>query len=207
MAENILFGKDYENFKASDYLKDRYDDPDRKYYRCLRCYHEVFQSLPSGLTVLDYGTGPVIVTTISAFTKASEIVLSDYAGNNREALRQWLDRHPDAFDWSPFFRRVVKDFEGKDEKEVEERQELVRSLVKAVVHCDLTQDPPIERGYDREYDVVISTLCIEVVVQTPEEYKSGVEKLAKLAKPGGLLVVLGEELVSGPAAYAVGDQK
>ena len=107
MAENLLFGKDYENLKPSDYLKDRYDDPDRKYYRCLRCYHEVFQSLPSGLTVLDYGTGPVIVTTISAFTKASEIVLSDYAGNNREALRQWLDRHPDAFDWSLFFRRVT----------------------------------------------------------------------------------------------------
>ena len=88
---------------------------------------------------------------------------------------------------------------------MEERQELVRSLVKAVVHCDLTQDPPIERGYDREYDVVISSMCLEAVAQTPEEYKNGVDKLAKFVKPGGLLLLLGLELVSGLAAYGVGD--
>ena len=207
MAEDLLIGKDYQKFKACDYLKGRYDNPDSKFNPSLRCYHEVFQSLPSGLTVLDYGTGPAIITTISVSTKASEIVLSDYAKDSREALRRWLDKHPDAFDWSPFFRRVVKDLEEKGEKEVEERQELVRSLVKAVVHCDLTQDPPIERGYDREYDVVISSLCLEAVTQTSAEYKRGVEKLAKLVKPGGLLLLLGAELKSGLGAYGVGDLK
>ena len=72
-----------------------------------------------------------------------------------------------------------------------------------MVQCDLTQDPPIERGYDREYDVVISSLCLESVAQTSAEYKRGVEKLAKL---GGLLLLQGVELVSGPAGYVVGDQ-
>ena len=207
MAESILFGTDYhEKFKASDYLKLRFDDPDYDCLPVLRCYHEVFQSLPSGLTVLDYGTGPVIMTTISASTKASEIVLSDYTEDSREALRLWLDKRPGAFDWSPFFSCVVKDLEGKGEKEVEERQELVRSLVKAVVHCDLTQDPPIERGYDRQYDVVISAHCLESVVKTSAEYKSGVEKLAKLVKPGGLLLLVGTKLVSGPEVYVVGGQ-
>ena len=207
MAEDLLFGKDYEKFKASDYIKGRYDNPESKFSPSLRCYHEVFQSLPSGLTVLDYGTGPAITTTISASTKASEIVLSDYAEDSLVSLRQWLDKHPDAFDWSPFFRLVVKDMEGKGEKEVEERQELVRSLVKAVVHCDLTQDPPIERGYDREYDVVISALCLEAATETSAEYKSGVKKLAKLVKPGGLLLLLGGEVQSGLGAYGVGDAK
>ena len=207
MAENLLSGKDYhEKFKASDYLKGRYNIRDTHFIPVLRCYHDVFQSLPSGLTILDYGTGPVIVTAISASTKASEIILSDYTEDSREALRQWLDKHPDAFDWSPFFSHVVKDLEGKGEKELEERQELVRSLVKAVVPCDLTQDPPIERGYDRGYDVVISSLCLEAVMQTSAEYKRGVEKLAKLVKPGGLLLLVGAELKSGPEVYGVGDQ-
>ena len=205
MAEDLLSGEEYKKFKASDYLKGRYDNPDSKFIPSLRCYHEVFKSLPSGLTVLDYGTGPAIITTISASTKASELVLSDYAEDSREVLRRWLDRHPDAFDWSPFFRLVVKDLEGKGEKEVEERQELVRSLVKAVVHCDLTQDPPIERGYDRQYDVVISGFCLESVARTHAEYKRGVDKLAKLVKPGGLLLLEGGEVLEGRGGYMVGD--
>ena len=56
------------------------------------------------------------------------------------------------FDWSPYFSRVVQGVEGKSEKEAVERQELVRRAVKAVVHCDITQNPPIEKGYDQEYD-------------------------------------------------------
>ena len=67
----------------------------------LRCYHEAFQTIPHGVTVLDYGAGPVIMSTISAATKASEIVLSDYTDSNRIALRQWLDGERAAFDWSP----------------------------------------------------------------------------------------------------------
>ena len=38
-----------------------------------RCYHEAFQNLPSDVKVLDYGAGPVVISTISAATKASQI--------------------------------------------------------------------------------------------------------------------------------------
>ena len=207
MAQNNLHSTDYhDKFEASGYLKGRFDSPHRDFLPALRCYHDVFQSLPKGLKVLDYGTGPVILTTISATTKASEIILSDYAESSRHALRQWLEKDPDAFDWSPHFRRVVRDLEGKGDEEVEERQRQVRSLVKAVVHCDLTQDPPIERGYDQEYDVVISSLCLEAVAQTYAEYKQGMTKLAELVRPGGVLVIYGAELTSGPSVYLVGNQ-
>ena len=196
MAHGILSGTDYHRkFQASEYFNRYYAKPAGPLYTSLRLYHEVFQSLPAGLRVLDYGSGPTIRTTISAATKASEIVLSDYAEDCRKVLRQWLEKHPDAFDWSPYFSiddfsHVVKDLEGKGEKEVEERQEEVRRLVKAVVHCDLTQDPPIERGYDQQYDVVMSSLCIDAVAGTREEYVQGVKKLAKLVKPGGILLLL-----------------
>ena len=67
----------------------------------LRCYHETFKNLASGLRVLDYGSGPVL---LSASTKASEIVLSDYVEKNCEVLRQWLERDPASFDWLPSFK-------------------------------------------------------------------------------------------------------
>ena len=78
----------------------------------------------------------------------------------RTALHQWLAGDREAFDWSPYFGYVVKELEGNGEEEVAKRQTLVRNLVKAVVKCDLTQDPPIEPGYEQPYDVVMSSFCI-----------------------------------------------
>ena len=170
----------------------------------LRCYHSLFRTLPPNLTVLDYGSGPTILAAISAATKASEIVLSDYSGKNCKALHQWLDRDTAAFDWSPLFSFVVEELEGKGEKEVEERQEKVRKLVKAVVHCDISHDPPIERGYDKLYDVVMSSNVIEAVAHTPNEYVALMSCLGRLVKPGGLLIVYS---AVNNQFYAVGDFK
>ena len=86
-----------------------------------------------------------------------------------------------------------------------ERQELVRKLVKAVVHCDITQDTPIERGYDQLYDVVISSLVLEGTSDSIEEYTSNVSKLGKLVKPGGLILIYGIENKRG--YYVIGDRK
>ena len=51
------------------------------------------------------------------------------------------------------------------------RQTLVRNLVKAVVKCDFTQDPPIEPGYEQPYDVVMSSFCIGSVIKSNDEYQ------------------------------------
>ena len=123
MAEkdDIISRSDYEEAFDTSLFRKYYEwnvnsNPAgvRRIQHPLRCYHEAFQSLPSSsnLKVLDYGSGPVIVATISAATKASEIVLSDYLDKNRKALQQWLDGDCAAFDWSPHFRFVVRDLEG-----------------------------------------------------------------------------------------------
>ena len=56
-----------------------------------------------------------------------------------------------------------------------------------------------------EYDVVISSLCVESVARTSAEYKRGVKTLAKFVKPGGHLLIQAVELLSGPEVYVVGD--
>ena len=216
MAENgdLVSRSDYEEeFDTSAFLRlyewNTNTSPAgvRRVQHVLRCYHDALQSLPSSsdLKVLDYGSGPVILPTISAATKASEIVLSDYTNQNRSALQQWLDGDSAAFDWAPHFTFVVRDLEGKGEQEVAERQDLVRKLVKAVVHCDITQDPPIERGYDQMYDVVISSLVLEDASQNLDEYASNASKLSKLVKPGGLILIYGVE--NKLCYYKVGNRK
>ena len=210
-CDTIFTGKDFhEKFDPLVFLKMKYSDERYRdlVHHNLRCYHDAFQSLPSGLSILDYGSGPAILSTISSAVKASEVVLSDYTEGNRRALRQWLARDPNAFDWSTLFSYAVKDLEGKTDREVVERQELVRKLVKTVVRCDLTQDPPIESGYDLQYDIVIVNLCIANAAQTQEDYRQGVAKLGKLVKCGGVLMIYETERSgSGSGYYYVGKAK
>ena len=200
----------YDKFDPALYLKEMYGDGhcNDRVYHGLRCYHDAFQSLPPGLSILDYGSGPSILTTISSATKASEIVLSDYAEGSRSILHQWWVRDPDAFDWSSFFSYVVKDLEKKTDSEVIKRQELVRKLIKVVVPCDLNQDPPIEGGYDQQYDVIIANLCISTASQTQADYHRGVAKLGNLVKPGGTLIIYdAERRGKGEGYYYAGRAK
>ena len=198
----------YDVFDSYAFLK-RYFSSDGNSYNLgrmrhtLRCYHDAFETLPNGLKILDYGSGPVMFATISAARKASEIVLSDYADNNCAALRQWLNRDSVAFDWSPHFSYVVRDLEGKREKEVKERQEQVCKLVKGMVHCDITQEPPIDPEYNQLYDVVISSKAIESAARNLEEYKTYITRLGKMVKPGGIQMMYQVENKSG--TYEVGD--
>ena len=191
-GDEIYSGRDYlSKFDPAAYLREFYAGNVSQHR--LRCFHDTFSTLPPNLEVLDYGSGPCLLGTISAATKASKIILSDYSDANCHALRQWLIKDPMPFDWSPHFNYVVQELEGKEELEVSKRQDLVRSIVDNVVHCDLTKDPPIEQGYNHFYDVVISSFVIEAVAQTIDEYGLLVSRLGKLVKPGGLLLIYGVE--------------
>ena len=160
--------------------------------------------VPRGVKVLDYGSGPVILCSISAAAKASEIVLAEYTENNRKCLRQWLNSEPDAFDWSPHFDYVVQDLEGKGENEARNREDQLKKISKNVVHCDITQSPPIESGFDVLYDVVICCLVLEASASTQDEYYECLKRLATLIKPGGSIFYYGAENRAG--YYTVGDR-
>jgi len=193
---DVSFTENNDFFDTENYLKTRFSDMtvrDRVLFP-LECFHDAFQSLStSGLKILDYGTGPAIMSVISASRNASEIVLSDYAESNREALRKWLRKDSTAFDWSPYFDHVVQKLEGKGEKEAREREERVREVVKDVVYCDTNEDPPIRTTCQGPYDVVIDCGCLTASCVTREGFVSGVVKLAALLKPGGTLLSYASE--------------
>ena len=83
-------------FDAEYYLAKRYKEAtsETRIHFTLRCYHEVFQILPSSLKILEFGCGPVIQHSISAAAHATEMVFSDIAKSNREAVKKWLGIYP-----------------------------------------------------------------------------------------------------------------
>ena len=199
---NLVERNNYkENFDPKLYLSTRYKTPGtpENAHRdtIIKTLHDTVQKIAGGLaqkdkvSVLDYSCGPVICNIISAagLPGVSEIVLAEYIEKSQELIQQWLDRDPSAFDWTPYFRHVVKTLEGGTDQEVTEREERVRSLVK-LVYCDITADPLIESGYEGPYDLVICFLILEVSCGTIEEYRERVVRFSSLVKPGGTLLLL-----------------
>ena len=179
--------------------------------------HEFFTqklSVTTGipLKVLDYGCGPVLAYDISAAGANAEIVLAEYDEKYRNALQDWLDHSPSAWDWTPYIKHVVCDLEGKDENEVQKREEALRKAIKAIIPCDIAHDPPVTKGFEGPYDIVISSLCLDSACRTRSEYKVGVKKLAMLVKEGGNLLLYTtirnrEKGDDTPGYYGIGERK
>lgn len=171
----------------------------------LQCYHEFFELSEmkgkKNLTFLDYGCGPTLQPVISAaphICNGGSIVLADYTAANRTYLQKWIENDHDtieAFDWNPFCDYVVRYLErNKDVNAVQDRVQLVRQLIKAIVPCDITQDSSvIKSGYEGPYDVVHCRLTLCVTAKSPDEYKTQLKRLGQLVKPGGRLMFLEAE--------------
>ena len=209
--ENVMFGKDYcDKFNPQEYLQMYCSVTNLGPFHLfgLKNVHEFYRSYPSTarLKILDIGSGPTIAFAISAAPHAAEIVLSEYTEANRTALLQWLNNDPKAFDWTHVFKHVVVDLEGKAEEEIPIRTELVRKVVKAVLPCDVNQDPPTPTECVNQYDVVTDLLCLPAACGTKEDYKAALVRLHALLKPGGKIVLYTPESEEAqiPASYPVG---
>ena len=193
-------------FDSTAYLRSRFDliNEERVIFP-LQKFHEEFAKLPGSLQILDYGTGPVIMTLISAAPHASEITLVEYDPRNRELLCSWLEDKGTNFDWSPFFDHVVQTLEGRGEEEARAREALVRKVVKRVVSCDFTSFPIIEKGSEGPYDVVISSCCIDVCRKL-EQFKANLRNVSDLVRPGGTLMLFLSErrMVRECGVYYIG---
>ena len=205
---NAIFGEEYHDTRA--YLKHYYTSP-TILFRTFPLPHlySFYQSLDNkSLKILEVGAGPSIAHVISAAPYASEIILSEYTEKNRTAIQQWLDKSADAHDWKPFLKHIIVDVEGGEETDIAAREEILRSSIKAVIPCDVTKDMPLPTEYLKQYDVILSILCLECACQTRDDYVPTLKRLAHLLKTDGKLFLYHVELAdsSEPAQYPVRGQ-
>ena len=185
----------------SSYLPKYYSEVDGYHEFYLTCLHRFFKSdqpPAGGAKLLEFGGGAVMSNLISAATKCKEIVFGEFKEDNRERVKHWLRNNPSAFNWQLFFSYVVGTLEGGTEENIEERKELLRKKVKAVVPFDIFQANPLEdKG---PYDIVTSALCLESICFTKEQYMESVAKMAHLLKPGGVVAM---EVFEGVISWVI----
>ena len=160
----------------------------------------------SDIRCLEFGGGPVVRNLVSASPKVNRIVFAEYLDSNRQGVLSWLAGGLEAHDWSPLIKYVVHDLEGDSKSEaVSEREKDMKQKIQSVVCCDVTKNPIVDLesvDVGKPFDVVSTSLCVEVVATSEQQYKSAVAKLCKFLKPNGYLIMFG---VVNETFYTVGD--
>ncbi len=179
---------DYGGLGPLDYLRAFYSEMDSESDGLLQFLVSVFDNAPHAPLVLEFGSGPVLISAIPAARRARAIHYCDYTSENREYLLRWLAGEDSEFDWSPYIARCLE-LEGKvvSEKTIRQRAHNIRDLVRRVVPCNILDPLPIRTRY--QYEVIISNYCLDAVTTSKQEWLLFTQRLAKLLKPGGTLVL------------------
>nr|XP_033774593.1 nicotinamide N-methyltransferase-like [Geotrypetes seraphini] len=152
-----------------------------------------------GDILVDIGSGASIYTFLSACESFTEIIATDYTDRNRQELKLWLNKEPEAFDWSAVVK-LACELEGDRDKWTE-KEAKVRETVKRVLKCDVTRNNPLEPLMLPAADCLLTCLCLQAACKNEDAVYSALKNMSSLLKPGGYLVMGG---VLGSTFYTVG---
>ncbi|CAN7993280.1 unnamed protein product, partial [Ixodes hexagonus] len=143
-----------------------------------------------GRKLLDVGCGPTVHNVFPATKKMDNIVLSDFLPQNRLAVEKWIQKAPDAIDWS-FLSEPAATIEGYTDvksgaKEIEER---TRRAIRKVIPCDVLNPQVLPEDHKESFDVVLTSLCLTGACVDKGTYQKAVQNIGNLVGQGGYLIM------------------
>ncbi|KAM7314053.1 nicotinamide N-methyltransferase-like [Ixodes scapularis] len=165
--------------------------------------HSFLQSdIIQGETLLELGSGPVVLSSLTTSSRFKHIVLSDLVEGNRLEINKWINEEEDAIDWSLPAEQIAG-FEGYSDikKGALEVLERTRTAIRKVIPCDVLEPGVLPMEHREIFDVVYSSGCLDAAAADHDSFRRVICNVAPLVKPGGLLVIIG---AGGVKSYPVG---
>ena len=158
----------------------------------------------STATLLEFSGGPSIAGLISAAPYVNQMIFSAHTEGERKEIEMWKFEEDEAHDWSIHFKFAVNELEKiPGDAAWQDREKILRQRITAIIGCDIFQDYPLSIKQD-PFELISTSLCLEVACSTYVEYKAAVKKLVALLKPGGFLTMF---IVERQTFYTVMDKR
>ncbi|UJR38883.1 hypothetical protein I4U23_031551 [Adineta vaga] len=147
---------------------------------------------------LEFGGGPALYSSFLLAQYVDSIHFTDYTPSNLKAVEQWISREEDAHDWSELFETILQEYKqqsGDRTAELSKWEERLRDALKkgGLLICgDVNaHNCPIldEKTNIDQYDIILSSLCLEDACLTQDVYKATVKRLYALLKHGGFILL------------------
>ncbi|KAM5163679.1 indolethylamine N-methyltransferase-like isoform 1-T1 [Mantella aurantiaca] len=140
-----------------------------------------------GKTFIDISTGSYIHHLYSASNFFQEIVVLKSSEKCIMELSRWLHDRTGAYDWT-HTSAAAAELEGNRDQH-QEKESRLKSSIKQILKCDFDEEnitSPVELPLA---DCVLCVWILDVISKNEDEYIRNLEKISKLLKPGGQLLL------------------
>ena len=192
----------YAGFNPIEYLREYYADVGEENAFLLHFYHDVFATLPEGLSFLEFGGGPTIYQLLSASRKTTEIVFTDYLPDNLQEVARWISERAHTDTWQKFAAAVAL-LEQGDPGAAHAVQERTRAAISELRRCNALAQPALAAGGRTHFDVVSSVFCLECISSERADFLFALNNAADFVAPGGSLLLT---LLKNSHEYKVGER-
>ncbi|XP_075449403.1 nicotinamide N-methyltransferase-like [Ascaphus truei] len=169
----------------------------------VRTLYKIFSSGEvTGKTLLDVSNGSSIYQLLPACESFQEIIVAESNERVKRDLEKWLNKEPDAFDYS-HTSKLLCELEGKSVMG-HEKEEQLRRAIKHILICDFTKENPLHPVILPKVDCLITICYLEVVSKDLDAYRSNLKKVSSLIKIGGHLVLF---VAISMSYYMIGEHK
>lgn len=140
---------------------------------------------------LEFGCGPTIHHLSPLVPFVDQVTLADCNADNLDAIRLWLGRSEDAFDWDAWLASMLE-IElccsvPNAVHHLPARKQAIRRMVRELKQADILRARPL--GHALPFDLVTSYYCIEAVGTERAQWADCLGTLCSLVAPGGALLL------------------
>ncbi|XP_077312256.1 nicotinamide N-methyltransferase-like [Lithobates pipiens] len=178
--------REYSNSYYSDKEDMAFAD-DSLRFPMMNLHYWFCRGQAKGNFCIDITVGSIIHHLYSASNFFKEMVVLKSNEKCIMELNRWLHDRTGAYDWK-HASSVVADLEEKRDQHQDIEMRL-KSSIKQVLKCDFEQENIISPVTLPLADCVVSGLLLEAISKNEDDYMRNLEKIIKLLKPGGQLLL------------------
>ncbi|CAN2391332.1 hypothetical protein PRIEUP_LOCUS1371 [Pristimantis euphronides] len=152
----------------------------------IQAFHNAFASgLVCGDSVLDLSFGPIIYPHLAINEFVKEFIMVELNDCCTKLSEQWMNKDPNACDWSHTID-ILSSITGLSDPSEDEEDNL-RDKIRQVCKWNHGDDPlPVQ-----QCDVGMSIWGLDILSKNHEEYRKNLRKLCEVIKPGGYILIYG----------------
>ncbi|KAM5125336.1 indolethylamine N-methyltransferase-like [Mantella aurantiaca] len=153
----------------------------------MNLHYQFSSSRVAGNTLIDISMGSFIHHLYSASKYFQEIVILKSSEKCIMELSRWLHDRTGAYDWT-HTSAAAAELEGNRDHH-QEKESRLKSSIKQILKCDFEQKNVTSSVELPLADCVICVWILNTISKNEDEYMRNLEKILKLLKPGGHLLL------------------
>uniref|UniRef100_A0A8C5R8J2 Nicotinamide N-methyltransferase-like n=1 Tax=Leptobrachium leishanense TaxID=445787 RepID=A0A8C5R8J2_9ANUR len=139
--------------------------------------------------MIDLSAGSTLFQLLPVYKCFSDITILELNDGCVWDMEKWVNGEEDAYDWAHAVK-VLKELGGCSDNWKEMENDL-RSRVKRILKCDLTNENPTDPVILEKADCLINFYVLGAVCKDIDDYSRKLKRMSSMLKKGGCLLLSG----------------